>query len=83
MTAGLRLLTDVFIGAIFLTAMLVLAYMPPDIVQRSKRGGWLVMDVLFQAAVSGVMAFIHGWEKIMDTYWRIRCRVRGKPLRPY
>lgn len=78
----MRMLIDLMVGCIFLGAILTLMFLP-DIGRYAKRAFWLVADVLFHLAVTGIMACINGWERLMDTYWRIRCRVLGVPVRPY
>ena len=80
---GLRMVVDLMVGCIFIAALLTIALIPADAGKKLKRGAWLVLDVAFSAFTNVVVACIHGWERAQDRFWRLRCRLTGKHLRPY
>ena len=87
---GLRMVLDLVVGCIFIGAVAALSLVPARPGTALKAIGWAVLNVVFQVGLSAVTYCIErwevagkSWERAVDRFWRIRCWMTGKHVRPY
>lgn len=80
--SGAQLVRDIAVGCLYIGVVLLLIHMP-DLRRTVKRAAWHAADVVFHLAVTAIVRLINAAEYFMDRYWRLRCRLLRKPVRPF
>lgn len=80
--SGAQLVRDLAVGCLLIGSMLLVMY-EPDLKRAIKRTAWHAADVVFHLVVTAVVWVINAVEYFMDRYWRLRCWLLRKPVRPY